>query len=60
MREGYWKYLKDETGEYLYDLFYDFGEKNDLKDQEKEVFDILKKKYADWEKTVLAPVALGQ
>jgi arylsulfatase A-like enzyme len=60
LREGYWKYFKDETGEYLYDLFYDFGEKHDLKDQEKEVFDILKKKYADWEKTVLEPVALGK
>jgi arylsulfatase A-like enzyme len=58
MREGYWKYLKDEKGEWLFDLFYDGAEKNDLKDKEKEVFDILKKKYSDWEKTVLVPVAL--
>jgi arylsulfatase A-like enzyme len=59
MREGDWKYLKDENGEYLYDLFYDGAEKNDLKEREKEVFDILKKKYSDWEKTVLKPVPLG-
>ena len=58
MREGYWKYLKDEIGEYLFDLFYDGAEKNDLKEREKEVFEILKKKYSNWEKTVLEPVAL--
>lgn len=58
MREGYWKYLKDEKGEYLYDLFYDGAEKTDLKERETEVFEILKKKYSNWEKTVLEPVAL--
>src|SRR5262249_195243 len=26
MREGYWKYLEDETGEHLFDLFYDGAE----------------------------------
>jgi len=60
MREGNWKYLKDGKGEYLFDLFYDGAEKNDLKEREKEVFDILKKKYDDWEKTVLKPVPLGE
>lgn len=59
IREGNWKYLKDENGEYLYDLFYDGSEKTDLKEREKEVFDLLKKKYEDWEKTVLKPVPLG-
>jgi hypothetical protein len=58
MRDGYWKYLKDERGEYLFDLFYDGGEKTDLKEREKEVFDSLKKKYSEWEKKVLEPVAL--
>ena len=60
MREGNWKYLKDEKGEYLYDMFYDGAEKNDLKEREKEVFEILKKKYEDWEKTMLKPVPLGE
>jgi arylsulfatase A-like enzyme len=58
MRDGYWKYLKDEKGEYLFDLFYDAGEKNDLKEREKQIFDSLKQKYSEWEKTVLEPVAL--
>ncbi len=60
IRDGYWKYLKDEKSEYLFDLFYDGGEKTDLKKREPEVFDSLKKKYSDWEKTVLQPVALGK
>ncbi len=59
MREGNWKYLKDEKGEYLYDLFYDGAERNDLKERETEVFNILKKKYEEWEKTVLKPVPPG-
>ncbi len=58
MREGFWKYLKDDKGEYLFDLFYDGAEKNDLKDREKQVFEAMKKKYDDWEKTVLKPVPL--
>jgi arylsulfatase A-like enzyme len=60
IRDGYWKYLKDEKGEYLFDLFYDPGETNDLKATEKEIFEKLKQKYSDWEKTVLQPVALGE
>jgi arylsulfatase A-like enzyme len=60
VRDGYWKYLKDESGEYLFDLFYDGAEKNDLKEREKDVFESLKKKYEDWEKTVLKPVPLSE
>ena len=59
VRDGYWKYLKDESGEYLFDLFYDGAEKNDLKEREKDVFESLKKKYEDWEKTVLKPQPAG-
>jgi arylsulfatase A-like enzyme len=58
IREGYWKYLKDEKGEYLFDLLYDPGEKKDLKEKEKQVFERLKQKYSEWEKTVLQPVPL--
>ena len=60
MRDGYWKYLHDENGEYLFDLFYDGGEKTDLKEREKEIFESMKTKYSEWEKTVLKPVALGK
>jgi arylsulfatase A-like enzyme len=60
IRDGYWKYLKDEQGEYLFDLFYDPGEKKDQKQTEPQIFETLRQKYAEWEKTVLQPVALGK
>jgi arylsulfatase A-like enzyme len=60
MRDGFWKFLKDENGEYLFDLFYDGAEKNDLKIREKEIFEKLKQKYSEWEKTVLDPVPLAR
>jgi arylsulfatase A-like enzyme len=60
MRDGKWKYLQDEKGnEYLFDLESDPSEKNNLKDQQKELFDKLKKKYQQWESTVLTPIPLG-
>ena len=58
LREGNWKYLKDEKGEYLFNLSKDPGEKTDLKENEKAIFEKLKKKYGDWEKTVLDPIPL--
>jgi arylsulfatase A-like enzyme len=58
MRDGKWKYLKDEKGEYLFDLAKDPGEKNNLKDQETAIFDKLKLQYSEWEKTVLQPIPL--
>lgn len=58
VRIGRWKYLNDEKGEYLFDLATDEGEKQDLKASQPKRFDQLKQKYADWEKTVLEPVAL--
>jgi len=60
IRDGNWKYLKDEKGEYLFDLSKDPGEKNDLKEKEKQIFEKLKKKYNEWEKTVLEPVPLAK
>lgn len=59
MRKGDWKYLQDEKGEYLFDLSNDLGEKNDLKEKEKKVFEKLKRQYKLWESTVLEPVPLG-
>jgi arylsulfatase A-like enzyme len=58
IRDGNWKYLQDENGEYLFNVANDPGEQNDLKEQQKQVFEKLKKKLSDWEKTVLEPVPL--
>ena len=60
IRDGNWKYLKDEKGEWLFDLAADADEKKDLKEKEKQIFEKLKQKYNEWEKTVLEPVALVQ
>jgi arylsulfatase A-like enzyme len=56
--EGNWKYLKDEKGEYLFNLATDQEEKMDVKAKEAAVFNKLKEKFATWEKTVLNPVSL--
>ena len=58
IREGNWKYLQDEKGEYLFNLVSDPGEKNDVKAKEEAIFNRLKKKYVDWEKTMLRPIPL--
>jgi arylsulfatase A-like enzyme len=61
MRDGKWKYLKDEKGnEYLFDLSNDPREVNNLKDQQQDIFNKLKMKYSEWEKTVLEPIPLGK
>lgn len=58
IRDGNWKYLQDEKGEYLFDLSNDQQEKNNLSKKETMVFEKLKTKYAEWEKTVLQPIPL--
>lgn len=58
IRDGNWKYLKDEKGEYLFDIATDISEKNNLKEKEKPIFEKLKQKYSEWEKTVLEPLPL--
>jgi arylsulfatase A-like enzyme len=60
IRDGHWKYLKDEKGEYLFNVTLDRGEKTDVKEREKQLFESLKQKYSDWEKTVLEPVPLAK
>ncbi len=57
-REGKWKYLQDDSGEYLFDLEKDPAEKKDLKAEFPEIFQKLKTQYAAWEKTVLKPLPL--
>ena len=59
IREGNWKWLQDEKGEYLFDLSTDPGEKNNLKDQQPAKFESLKEKFEKWESTVLKPIPLG-
>jgi arylsulfatase A-like enzyme len=58
VRDGNFKYLQDPQGEYLFNVVADPGEKEDLKTKNKKLFERLKKKYNDWEKTVLKPVPL--
>jgi arylsulfatase A-like enzyme len=59
MREGKWKYLKDEKGEYLFDLFIDSSESKDVKSENQEVFTSLKNKYLTWSRTLLQPLPLA-
>lgn len=59
IRDGKWKWLQDEKGnEYLFDLADDPSEKNNVKEKFAEIFQRLKSKYSDWEKTVLVPIPL--
>lgn len=58
VRQGDWKYLLDEKGEYLFDLSVDEAEKNDLKTKAPEKFEALKKQLAGWETSVLPPIPL--
>ena len=58
IRDGNWKYLQDEKGEYLFDLNADPGEKMDLKLEQVVLFNQLKEKLSNWEKTVLQPIPL--
>lgn len=60
MRDGKWKWLQDEKGnEYLFDLEADPTEQNNVKDQHKDVLEKLRKKYHEWEATMLKPIPLG-
>jgi len=56
--EGKWKYIHDQDEDYLFDLSTDPGEKINLKLTEDKKFRQLHRKYLDWEKTVLKPIAL--
>jgi len=61
MRDGKWKYLQDEKGEeYLFDLDVDPVEDHNVKEQYKAEFESLKKKYSQWEATMLKPIPLGE
>jgi arylsulfatase A-like enzyme len=56
VRQGGWKYLRDQDGEYLFDLFIDPGERQDRKSGEPDRFKRLKALYVEWERGMLAPI----
>jgi arylsulfatase A-like enzyme len=59
MRDGKWKWMQDEKGnEYLFNLILDPSEKNDLKEKDPAIFQKLKNKYSEWERTMLKPISL--
>lgn len=60
IRDGNWKWLQDEKwNEYLFNLQTDPTENNNVKDQHKDVLERLRKKYQQWEATMLKPIPLG-
>ena len=47
-RVGSWKYVKDESGEYLFDLANDPGEKSDLRTAHADRFESIRRQYQMW------------
>ena len=47
-RIGSWKYLKDESGEHLFDLTNDPGEKSDLRLTHADRFNVISRRYREW------------
>jgi arylsulfatase A-like enzyme len=47
-RVGSWKYLKNESGEFLFDLANDPGEKSDLRSTHPDRFAAIRRQYEDW------------
>jgi arylsulfatase A-like enzyme len=47
-RVGSWKYLKDRSGEHLFDLSSDPGEKADVRTRQPERFDAIRRQYQAW------------
>lgn len=56
VRQGTWKYLREDTGEHLFDLALDPGERLERKGDQQQRFDTLKTIYAAWEKDMLPPI----
>src|SRR5262245_10890512 len=47
-RAGNWKYLKDQSGEHLFDLANDPGEKSDLASKHRDQFERIRRQYQEW------------
>jgi arylsulfatase A-like enzyme len=52
-RIGPWKYLKNSSGEYLFNLSVDPGEKSDLRAIEADRFLAIRRQYQDWASEML-------
>jgi hypothetical protein len=52
-RVGSWKYLKDSTGEYLFNLSVDPGEKSDLRASDADRFAAIREQYQAWASAML-------
>jgi arylsulfatase A-like enzyme len=52
-RVGSWKYLRDRSGEHLFDLATDPGEKSDLRAAHADRFESLKRQYQTWASQML-------
>lgn len=52
-RVGKWKYLRIEDREYLFDVENDMRERVQLRDKYRDVFDSIRKMYAEWDKSML-------
>jgi arylsulfatase A-like enzyme len=52
-RVGSWKYLRDRSGEHLFDLANDPGEKADLRTTHADRFQSLKRQYQSWSSQML-------
>jgi arylsulfatase A-like enzyme len=57
-RVGPWKYLKDSTGEHLFNLSVDPGEKSDLRAAEADRFVAIRRQYQTWASEMLPLEAL--
>jgi hypothetical protein len=53
VRDGDWKYLRDGEMEFLFDLAADSREQANRKLREPERFEAMRRRYADWEATML-------
>jgi arylsulfatase A-like enzyme len=58
IRQGKWKYLKTERGEFLYNLAEDPKEEKDVKDLHAAVFSRLQQQYGAWQQQMLPPIPL--
>jgi arylsulfatase A-like enzyme len=52
-RLGSWKYLKDSSGEHLFDLSTDPGEKSDLRSTQADRFDAIRRRFQAWSAEML-------
>jgi arylsulfatase A-like enzyme len=52
-RSGPWKYLKEQSGEYLFDVVADPGEKNDLRGAHRETFERVRSRFQAWNAQML-------